>query len=83
VGLKYVEADFLTRTGTINLLFYPTAFTHALEITQPPIQAVLCSAGGRPYSWGVKCPVRDLTTHFHLVLRLRMPGTVSTLPNMP
>ena len=86
MGLKYIKTDLLTRTGTINLSLLPHCIhtrSRTQLVAQSPIQALPCSVDGRSFSWGVKCPMRDLTTHLHLVLRLRMTGAVSPLPNMP
>jgi hypothetical protein len=54
---------------------FATASRLALWSTRPPIQWVL-----GVLTPGVKRSERDLTTHLHLVLKSRMCGTVTPLP---
>jgi len=60
-----------------EVFLFSTMSRWALRSTQTPVEWVLgLSLGGRGREWlGMK-----LTIYFHLVLRLRMSGTILALP---
>jgi hypothetical protein len=62
----------------LGIFLSTTAPRPALGHTQPPIQWVPGAL-----SMGVKRPGLELTTHLHLVPRLRMCEAMSPLPNTP
>jgi len=64
----------------VGFILLAVASRLALGPTQPPSQWVL---GGGSFPGDKAAGVVKLTSHFHLVPRLRMRGYIPPFPNMP